>query len=385
MKALLLNKTAPIESSPLEITDLPIPNIAEDEILIRVKACGICHTDLHIIEGELIPIKLPLIPGHQVVGVVDKIGKSVKTFQSGDRVGIPWLYETCESRQNVGGNPEAFRDGKCEYCLKGQENLCNNARFTGYHTNGGYAEYMVSKEGFIYHLPKQYSDESVAPLLCAGVIGWRSFRLSQTELTMPTPFKKVNNFPLDTSFNKVDKSPLNPPLIRGAGGIKGNNLGIYGFGASAHLVIQIARYYGCRVFVFTRTNAHQELAMSLGAEWTGSPEASPPEQMDSAIIFAPAGNLVPLALKSLKKGGRLILAGIHMSPIPQMPYQLLYEEREIKSVANSTRLDVKDFLKASEEIPLKTTTQSFPLSQANQALQLLKNGKINGAGVLKII
>lgn len=331
MKAVLINKTGPVDSSPLEMTDLPVPNITEDEILIRVKACGICHTDLHIIEGELTPAKLPLIPGHQVVGVVEKMGKSVKDFKSGDRVGIPWLYEVC---------------GKCEFCLKGQENLCNNARFTGYHVHGGYAKYMVSKECFTYSLPHNFSDESVAPLLCGGVIGWRSFRLSQIK--------------------------------------SGELLGLYGFGSSAHLVLQIARHYGCRVFVFTRTSAHQTLAESLGAEWTGNPESTPPAQMDSVIIFAPAGNLVPLALKSLKKGGRLILAGIHMSPIPQMPYQLLYEEREIKSVANSTRQDIKDFLKAVEKIPLKITTRSFTLTQANQALQLLKAGKINGAGVLRI-
>jgi len=333
MKAMLLTKPALIETAPLQLTELPIPEIGDDELLIRVSACGVCHTDLHIIEGELPSVKLPIIPGHQVVGTVEKVGSAVTSFKVGERVGVPWLYEIC---------------GKCEFCLKGAENLCVNARFTGRDVNGGYAEFIVTKARFTYRLShlSDLSDIAVAPLLCAGVIGFRALRMT---------------------------------------GLKqGESLGLYGFGASAHIVLQLASAQDAKVYVFTRSKEHQELASSLGAKWVGHPDQSPPQLMDSAIIFAPAGELVPLALKRLKKGGRLILAGIHMSPIPQMPYSLLYDEREIKSVANSTPDDVRDFLKLAGEVQIKTITTVFPLEQANQALQLLKQGRINGSAVLSM-
>lgn len=331
MRALVLSKPGPIESGPLRVANVPTPQPQGDEILIKIKTCGVCHTDLHIIEGELPPVKLPVIPGHQVVGIVEKCGVGANNFKPGDRVGVPWLYQTC---------------GKCEFCLTNRENLCDHPRFTGYHTDGGYAEYLVARAGFTYHLPAKYTDETLAPLLCAGVIGFRAF-------------VKCNLQPNQT-------------------------IGLYGFGASAHLVLQIARARDIRVFVITRNPLHRQLAESLGAAWVGRAEDNPPAKMDSAIIFAPSGSLVPPALKSLQKGGRLVLAGIYMSDIPLFPYSLVYEERQIISVAHSTRQDVSDFLKVADEIILKVTSEVFSLSEANRVLKLLKDGQINGAAILRI-
>lgn len=331
MKALILEKPGVINSNPLKPAEVLVPDLADNEILIKVSACGICHTDLHVIEGELRGGKLPVIPGHQIAGRVVKIAKGVTRFKEGDRAGIPWLYSTC---------------GKCRFCISGRENLCLDAKFTGYSVDGGYAEYVKIHQDFAYTLPDSISDENIAPLLCAGVIGYRAFRLAET---------------------KED-------------GI----LGLFGFGASAHIVIQIAKFFKQRVFVFSRSQKHRELAENLGADWTGTAEEDLPELLNGAIIFAPAGEIVPKALKKLDRGGTLVLAGIHMSPIPDMDYNLLYFERALKSAANSTRKDVTEFLELASEISVKTEIEVFPLKEANSALRLLKSGKINMAGVLKI-
>ena len=321
----------PVEEGPLRLQDIPLPSAKAGEVRVRVRCCAICHTDLHICEGDLPLPKLPVIPGHQIIGTVDQLGEGVKTLKEGDRVGIPWLHST---------------DQTCDYCQRGLENLCESAQFTGYHVNGGYAEFAVVREDYAYRIPDGFSDENAAPLLCAGIIGYRSYRVSGTR--------------------------------------PGQRLGLYGFGASAHLVLQVARHQGCEVYVFTRADAHRELAAKLGAAWTGRAEETPPRQLDASIIFAPAGALVPQALRMLRKGGVLALAGITMSQLPAMDYSLLYQERAIRSVANSTRQDCQDFLRLAAQVPLKTEIQVFPLQQANQALQALKHSQVHGAGVLKV-
>lgn len=331
MRAMVLDAPQPVERNPLQLRDLPVPTPGPGELRVRVHCCALCHTDLHTVEGEIPLHKRPVVPGHQIVGSVDAIGAGVKSFREDDRVGIPWLYST---------------DGQCFYCRHGQENLCEHARFTGYDVDGGYAEYVIVGESFAYPLPKNFSDEHAAPLLCAGIIGYRSFRLS--------------------------------------GAQRGDRLGLYGFGASAHIVLQFARYLGCELYVFSRTLAHLALARKLGAAWVGSVQEQPPAQLDAAIIFAPAGKLVPDALRLLRKGGTLALAGITMSPIPQMDYNLIYHERVLRSVANSTRQDARDFLQLAAEVPVHTEVQLFDLPQANQALQELKHSRIEGAGVLRI-
>jgi len=332
MLAMLLKEPEAIEKNPLQLVEIDKPKIRQDEILVRIKVCGICHTDLHTVEGELELPKKPLVPGHQMVGVVEEKGEKVTRFKKGDRVGMAWLYSTC---------------GRCKYCLEGKENLCENALFTGYHVNGGYAQYTVISQDFAYPIPKGFSDQQAAPLLCAGIIGYRALRLSQ----------------------------IKP---------KGR-LGLYGFGASAHVAIQVANHWGCEVFVFTRSKEHQRLAENLGAVWTGQAKDKAPKKLDSAIIFAPAGELVLDALSALDKGGTLALAGIYMTPIPQMDYiKYLYHERTVRSVANSTRKDGEELLHLAAEIPIRTKTISFPLKEANKALQLLKQSKIDGAGVLEI-
>ena len=328
---MVLKQPKPIITKPLELVDLPKPTIQADEILIQVKACGVCHTDLHIIEGELAQSKLPIVLGHQVTGVIEETGTDVKQFHKGDSVGVPWLYSTC---------------GKCKFCKDGKENLCDNIQFTGFHVNGGYAEYMVAKESFTYKLPEGFSFIAAAPLLCAGIIGHRALKLSEAKAK--------------------------------------SRLGFYGFGASAHITIQIAIHQGCEIYVFSRSEKHRQLAQKFGAIWTGTTDDIPPQKLDSAIIFAPAGQLVLNALKVMEKGGTLVLAGIHMSPIPEMEYQLIYSERTIRSVANSTRQDASDLLKLAGEISIKTEIQTFPLAMANETLQLLKESKIQGAGVLTI-
>jgi len=330
MKACLLRAPAAIETNPLEYAEVAALQPKSGEVLVRVRACGVCRTDLHVIEGELPPRKSPVIPGHQVVGIVERQGENTRRFGIGDRVGIAWLHRT---------------DGTCEYCKANAENLCDNPKFTGYSVDGGYAEFIVAPEDFIYAIPAGFPDEQAAPLLCAGIIGFRSLRLS---------------------------------------GIKtGGRLGFYGFGAAAHVAIQVARHWNVEVFACTRDVRHQKLALELGAAWAGGTYDEPPKKLDAAIIFAPAGEIVPAALKALKKGGALILAGIHMSPIPSFSYDLLYQERMIRSVANNTRQDGEDFLRVAAEIPIRTRVQIFPLAEANRALNALKNDAIPGAAVLR--
>lgn len=330
MKAMVLHSPRPAEEAPLEMRDLPLPEPGVEEIRLRIRACGVCHTDLHTVEGDLPLPKLPIVPGHQVVGIVDAVGEGVRRFTVGQRVGVPWLYRTC---------------GTCEFCQRGMENLCRQARFTGLHADGGYAEAMVVHQDFAYPIPEIFSDENAAPLLCAGIIGYRALRLS---------------------------------------GVRpGERLGIWGFGASAHITLQIARHWECAVYVFTRGEGHRQLARELGAAWVGSAKDDPPALVHGGIIFAPAGSLVPEALRVLERGGTLALAGVTMTPIPELDYdRLLYWERVVRSVANFTRQDAVEFLRLAAEVPVQTTVQTFPLEAANEALLALKEGRINGAGVL---
>jgi len=331
MKACLLQTPAAIETNPLEYADIATPQPKSGQVLVRVHACGVCRTDLHVIEGELPARKSPVIPGHQVVGVIEKSGEGAQRFAIGARVGVAWLHQT---------------DGTCEYCRAGAENLCDHPKFTGYSVDGGYAEFIVAPEDFVYPIPRGFPDAQAAPLLCAGIIGFRSLRLS---------------------------------------GIKaGACLGFYGFGAAAHVAIQVARHWGVDVYASTRDVRHQDLALELGAVWAGGTFDEPPKKLDAAIVFAPAGEIVPAALKALKKGGVLVLGGIHMSPIPSFNYDLLYQERVIRSVANNTRKDGEDFLCVAAEIPVRTRVQSFPLHEANRALNALKNDAIPGAAVLHV-
>ncbi|HYA65031.1 MAG TPA: zinc-dependent alcohol dehydrogenase family protein [Candidatus Sulfotelmatobacter sp.] len=332
MKACLLRTPSRVEQNPLEYVECPEPVPGREELLVRVQVCGVCRTDLHVIEGELPPKRSPVIPGHQVVGVVEKTGESAHRFAKGARVGIAWLHKT---------------DGTCAYCRRGDENLCDAPLFTGYSVNGGYAEWIVAPETFVYPIPDGFPDEQAAPLLCAGIIGFRCLRMAE--------------------------------VARGA------RLGFYGFGAAAHVAIQVAKHWGVDVFASTRDARHQKLAMELGAIWAGGTLDAPPEKLDAAIVFAPAGEIVPAALKALRKGGRLILGGIHMSDIPSFPYDLLYQERMIRSVANNTRRDGEEFLALAAEIPIRTRVQVFPLSEANRALNALKNDAIPGAAVLRIL
>lgn len=331
MKACILSMPRPVETLPLAYEEVPKPTPGRSEVLIRVRACGICRTDLHVTEGDLPPRKQPIIPGHQCVGSIEAVGQDATRLRIGARVGVPWLHRTC---------------GACVYCRRRAENLCENAEFSGYTVDGGYAEYMVAPEEFVYELPEQLSDVQAAPLLCAGIIGFRSLRLSAVP--------------------------------------KGGRLGLYGFGAAGHVAIQVARYWGMSVFVFTRDARHQRLAEELGAEWVGEAADEPPAKLDGAVIFAPAGQLVPLALRALDKGCTLALGGIHMSDIPPLPYKWIYDERVIRSVANNTRQDGRDFLALAAEIPIRTKVEVYPLADANRALQRLKNDVICGAAVLTV-
>lgn len=328
---MVLAHPAPVESSPLVASDVPIPEPKDGEVLIRVSACGMCRTDLHVTEGELKPKLANVIPGHQVVGRVVASGGRSKMYAMNTRVGVPWLHWT---------------DGTCEFCTRGRENLCPNASFTGWTAMGGYAEYIVVPEAFVYPIPETFSDLEAAPLLCAGIIGFRALRLAELQA--------------------------------------GDTLAIYGFGAAGHVCIQVAQHWDIRVMVATREAKHRALASELGAEWVGGAYDDPPIPLNAAIVFAPAGELVPAALKNLKRGGSLVLGGIYMSPIPSFSYDLLYWERKIRSVANNTRQDGIDFLRVAAEIPIKTEVHTFPLEQANQALQALKHDGIRGAGVLTV-
>lgn len=329
---MLLSQAAAAGRNPLALEDVPVPEPAHGEVRVRVRMCGVCRTDLHIIEGDLPPAKRPVVPGHEVVGIVDRVGAGVCTLKEGDRVGIAWLRSTC---------------GDCEFCRDRRENLCLLAQFTGYHTDGGYAEYVVAPAAFAYPIPDAFTDEEVAPLLCAGIIGYRALRLS---------------------------------------GVKpGQRLGLYGFGASAHIAIQVARHWGCEVFVCSLREEHRTLARELGAAWVGGAAEPPPEQLHGAILFAPAGELVPPALRALRRGGTLAIAGIHLSPIPAIDYdQDLFGERVIRSVTANTKQDGLDLLQEAAAIPVRAHTQRFRLEDANAALQALKAGTIRGAGVLVV-
>ncbi|GAB4408020.1 MAG: zinc-dependent alcohol dehydrogenase family protein [Anaerolineae bacterium] len=331
MKACVLERPAPIETAPLTLREVPTPDPVPGSLLVAVTACGVCHTDLHLVEGELPQPKLPVVPGHEVVGRVAAVGAGVTRFRVGDRVGIPWLHQTCS---------------ECDYCRRGQENLCEAARFTGYTADGGYAEYLTVLQDFAVPIPDRFSDEEAAPLLCAGIVGYRALR-------------------------QVGLQP-------------GERLGIFGFGASGHLVLQVARHWGCEVYVFSRSEEHRAHARDLGAAWAGSATDTPPALLDRAISFAPAGWLVPVALGHLRRGGTLCINAIHTSPIPEMPYALLWHERTLRTVANATRRDAEEFLPLAAAIPLQVTTQSFPLERANQVLGDLKRSAITGAAVLRV-
>jgi propanol-preferring alcohol dehydrogenase len=332
MKAMLVHQPGPITSNPLALVDLPVPEPTKGEVLIQVEVCGVCRTDLHVTEGDLPPHKSPVVPGHEVVGTVVKLGPDTGRLKEGDRVGVAWLHASC---------------GTCPYCQRGEENLCTTPRFTGYDVDGGYAEYLTALADFVYPLPSGVSSVEVAPLLCAGIIGYRALR----------------------------RSNVRP----------GERLGLYGFGASAHIVIQIARYWGCEVYVATRGEKHRALASRMGATWVGEATDTPPEKLHSAIIFAPAGELVPLALAALDRGGTLALAGIYMTTIPALDYTThLFYEHNLRSVTANTRQDGTELLSLAKDIPLHTHTEEFPLEQANEALRRLKHDQINGAAVLQV-
>ena len=310
---------------PLRPAELPDPAPKEGEVLLRVRACGVCRTDLHIADGELDRPKLPLVPGHQIVGEVLTEGER---FAPGDRVGVPWLGWTC---------------GECRQCLKGRENLCDRARFTGYDKDGGFAELATADERFCFPVPDGYPDLQAAPLLCAGLIGYRTLRLAGDA----------------------------------------ERLGIYGFGAAAHIVCQVARYEGRRVFAFTRGDEGRAFAKELGAEWAGAPDDHPPEELDAALIFAPAGELVPAALRAVGKGGAVVCGGIHMSDVPSFPYELIWGERSVRTVANLTRRDGEEFLALAPKVPVETHVEPFPLLEAGEALARLRDGRLRGAAVVQ--
>lgn len=331
MQVQLLVQPNSVENNPLTLSSIAAPEPRANEIRIKISACAVCHTDLHICEGEIHPPRLPIVPGHQIVGTVDATGETAKHFAIGMRVGVPWLY---------------WIDPQCKWFGTDRENLCENIRFTGFDTNGGYAEYIVIDENFAYALPGSFADEKIAPLLCAGVIGYRALRLSEIE--------------------------------------RGETIGLFGFGASAHIVLQIARFWGKRVFVFTRSPAHQAHARALGAEWVGGAQDAPPQPMDSAVIFAPVGDLVVRALTFCARGATVVHAGVYSSPVPSFDYNLLYHERTVRSAANSTRRDMTELLELAARIPLETETTVYPLAEANRALQDVKHSRVNGAAVLQI-
>lgn len=328
MRAMVLRA----QGQALQLMEVPVPHPGSEQVLVRIHACALCRTDLHIVDGELTAPKLPLIPGHQIVGTVVELGDHVTQFGPGDRIGIPWL---------------GFTDGTCRYCRRGQENLCDHPLFTGYTIDGGFAEYTVADQRFCFRLPAFYGDVEAAPLLCAGLIGYRTYRLAGEHV---------------------------------------ERLGIYGFGAAGHIIAQIAIHEGKRVYAFSRpgdTKA-QEFARSLGAVWAGDSNQTPPEELDAALIFAPVGPLVVAALRATAKGGIIVSGGIHMSDIPSFPYRLLWEERMIRSVANLTRQDGEELLEIAPRVPVRTEIQLFPLEQVNEALSRLREGQIQGAAVLRI-
>jgi alcohol dehydrogenase, propanol-preferring len=332
MRAMRVQLPRPVGERPLEMAEVPTPEPGRQEVLVRVEACGVCRTDLHVAEGDLPPHKNPITPGHEAVGTVAGCGPGTYLLKEGDRVGVAWLHATC---------------GVCPYCRRGVENLCTAPRFTGYDVDGGYAEYLLAPESFAYPLPPGVLPGAAAPLLCAGIIGYRALR----------------------------QSGVRP----------GERLGLYGFGASAHIVIQIARHWGCEVYVMTRGDKHRTLAGNMGAVWTGEATSRPPEKLHAAIIFAPAGELVPSALTALDRGGTLALAGIYMTPVPPLDYAThLFYERTIRSVTANTRQDGRELLELAEAIPLQTRVEEFPLADANEALWKLKHDQVQGAAVLRV-
>jgi propanol-preferring alcohol dehydrogenase len=333
MNAMVLEEHRPVADKPLRMRDLPVPDPGPGEVLLWVEYCGVCHTDIHLVEGELKDARLPIVPGHQVVGIVIKAGEGAgEKLGVGTKAGAAWLYASC---------------GYCDFCLSGRENLCQTARYTGFHVNGGFAEYIVVPEKFAYRIPEGFGDLQAAPLLCAGIIGYRALRLS--------------------------------------GAPSGGRLGLYGFGSSAHIAIQVARSWGCEVYAFSRSERHRKLALDLGAAWAGEPRERPPYKHTSSIVFAPAGETVHLALSNTERGGTVALAGITMSQIPETDYEKqLYWERTLRTVSNATRADGEELLKLAASIPIRTTTRTFPLKDANEALIEVKEGRINGAAVLKL-
>jgi propanol-preferring alcohol dehydrogenase len=332
MKAMILERITAVDERPLHLVDLPDPEPGAGEIRVRVSACGVCRTDLHVIEGDLPQHTLPIVPGHQVVGRVDALGSGVSGFAPGDRVGVAWLRGTC---------------GRCEYCLRGAENLCPDSRYTGYHANGGYAELAVVPEGFAYPIPDGFDDLQAAPLLCAGIIGYRALQRAEV-----------------------------PP---------GGRLALYGFGSSASVVIQIALHRGYEVHVVSRGDSHRQLAREMGALWVGAPGEAPPVEVDSAIIFAPAGDIVPDALASVRKGGTVAMAGIYMTPVPELDYEAhLFHEKNLRSVEANTREDGRGLLREAAEVPVRARVTTFPLREANEALIRLKNDDIDGSAVLVV-
>ncbi len=328
MRAMVMEKA----KTPLKEMEIPTPQPSDDQILIKVNACGVCRTDLHILDGELTQPKLPLVPGHQIAGEVVGMGKNVSRFAPGDRVGVPWL---------------GYTDGTCPYCQADQENLCEHAKFTGYDLDGGYAEYTVADQRYCFPLPSGFSDIEAAPLLCAGLIGYRSYRLAGDHV---------------------------------------RKIGLYGFGASAHIIIQVAVFQGKQVYAFTvpGDTEKQAFARRLGAYWAGGSDEMPPDALDAAILFAPVGALVPVALRAVRPGGSVVCAGIYMSDIPSFPYSILWEERLLRSVANLTRRDGEELLQIATQARVKTQVTEFPLAQANEAIDQFRHGKIEGAAVLKI-
>ncbi len=328
MKAMVLHRIG----EPLVLEEVPVPQPSDDEILVRIRTCGVCRTDLHVVDGDLPNPKLPLIPGHEIIGIVEKVGKNVRDFKVGDRVGVPWLAYTC---------------GECKYCRRGKENLCENALFTGYTKDGGYAQYVVAHHRYAFHIPENYDDLRAAPLMCAGLIGYRSYRFVKDEA---------------------------------------ETIGIYGFGAAAHIITQIAVAQGKKIYAFTKPGDEkkQKFALSLGAEWAGGSDEKPPVKLDAAIIYAPVGPLMVKALQDVDKGGRVVSAGIHMSDIPSFSYRILWEERSMHSVANLTRQDGVEFFETIRNIKVETKVNPYPLGEANRALDDLRHGRFEGAAVLVI-
>ncbi len=331
MRAMHLEEPADIKKSPLKMIEKAIPQPGPGQVRVRTHVCGVCHTDLHTVEGDLELSKTPIIPGHQIVGHVDALGQRAERFSIGQRVGVAWLNSTC---------------GICDYCRSGRENLCPDAKFTGLDVDGGYADYAIVDEDFAFKLPDRLTDDEVSPLLCAGIIGYRSLLLSGIQ--------------------------------------PGGKIGLFGFGASAHLAIQVARHWGCEVYVFTRSSKHQQHALELGASWVAQAQNRPPNLLDAVITFAPAGWIIPYALDYLLPGGTLAINAIHMSPIPELAYDKIYHERVLRSVANFTRQDAQEFLDLAARIPIVTSVERYPIIQANKVLQRLKRSQIRGAAVLQL-